>query len=1556
MTTLILSSIGSTVGSTLGPLGAMAGSYLGTSIGSYFDRKIFDLNKTQKISGYRLDDLAIQTSTYGKTIPIIFGSMRVSGNIIWSMPIKEVISTELISQSYGKGFSQPKATVENTQYNYFINVAIGICEGVIDDIERIWADNKILDKTKLNFRLYRGTEDQMPDSLIQSVEGIENTPGYRGLAYIVIEDFQINEFGNRVPNFTFEVKRNLIDEDSVESKITGVNIIPGSGEFVYDTITQYKSNIAQFGKFQIIDQKKERINNNTESSDADAIVALNQMQKTLPNLKYVSVVVSWFANSLDLKNCQIYPAVEGHEYTTSPDEWRVKNLTRSQAKIVTKDANGNPIYGGTVSDQSLIRYLQKLKSSGYKVILYPMLFLDLKDKPWRGKIKGSDGDVEKFFGSSGKVLFSDENNNTNPVILEPVPDKVRGSTENNPQLLNINNTLSTNVTQDILRSSPPQNVILAQAGIQEELENKNNVIPEYSRGIQKQEDSVGNSNNINNDKDGSPITNRYATEDDNLEDKYVTEDDSSTKRNTNTNSKATTTNTFSYFEFITHYATITKDYIDGIIIGSELKGITLISNATKIYPAIDKLIELSNIVRQIIEPKNIQTNAQTRNKIITYAADWSEYHSVNGEYNLDKLWASEDINVVGIDAYFPLTDIKSYSYTPKLNEIVNGWTSGEGYDYFYENGNRDKKIYYNSPEFAWKNIQYWWENEHINSTDKVKSLWKSRMKKIWFTEYGFPSIHAATNMPNVFYNPESSDGGLPVNSNGGINFDLQRVAIEATIQKWRGSRMVENMMLWCYDARPYPQFPQDRNIWADGNLWTYGHWVNGKLGRCLLAKILSDLFYRVVKVNGELGRRNNQIIQSSKVLPSLASATREGDLPSIISDELSKDSFPIERVNAGNDIIKDNNTGSPEWLASNASEDDNIFEAHGNIINKALKQQLHFLYANLNTENIFQSVDGFIINNNITILDAFKILQQCYFFDVKENEYSVTFIPRGNSEILEIPYKHITLNKTQTQISISKNDQLSLPTSVNLNFISKLDDYEVRNVNVSNDHYGIKMMQRLQTTNHNNLGIDVPIVMNPDYGHCVAQVILSSAHYQREQYEFSLPLWYSHLEPGDVIKLEIQPNIHRTIRILNIIHSTYIKIQGIIDDQTLYYFRQGDSLLISQSNQKPQKISETIFVYGVIPPLNNEMNGSIIFACSGAENNWKGATILQTNSSGKLEPVVSIGQRGNFGVLLNEGIVFKDDGEKNTNNINNTTELSSSDVLLVNHSGDPLCEKNNCGFPDYTENDNININAQKIISSNPLFPIASYHIPDTKNTLYIFMTSGQLESIQDQEFYGNANTALLGKEMIQFKNAELIGNNIYKLTCLRRGLFGTEYYINNHTEKENFILIDDKIGKIELKENDAGVSKKFKIISFGDSIKNYTEQIVNCDIFSYLYNYSICNLKASISDGQPVGTKFLNLSWNKRTRTNGEWLNFRDIIDYEKDEIYEIKIINSDSNQILETKILNKPEYQHKITVKNLFILIYKISSTFGKTYGVKYKIDGNNGNILSDEVISNLF
>jgi len=114
------------------------------------------------------------------------------------------------------------------------------------------------------------------------------------------------------------------------------------------------------------------------------VLSSDQLKEGLPNVEWVSVVVNWFASSLNIKNCKIYPAVEFQDDSAVvPDDWQVGSVIRNNAQLISKDADGNPRYGGTVSDSALIRYIENLHSGGYKVMLYPMPLLDTRNKEWR---------------------------------------------------------------------------------------------------------------------------------------------------------------------------------------------------------------------------------------------------------------------------------------------------------------------------------------------------------------------------------------------------------------------------------------------------------------------------------------------------------------------------------------------------------------------------------------------------------------------------------------------------------------------------------------------------------------------------------------------------------------------------------------------------------------------------------------------------------------------------------------------------------------------------------------------------------------------------------------------------------------------------------------------------------------------------------------------------------------------------------------------------------------------------------------------------------------------
>lgn len=213
MARLAVSVAGAAIGGFLGgPTGAQWGFLAGSLLGAYaFPDKLPD------VVGPRLGDKTVSSSAYGAPIAIGFGTIRESGNVIWSSGIVETRHSSSVSGGKGGmgGGSQKSIT-----YTYSCSFAIAFGEGVAEDVIRIWADSKLifdktgtgqLAKTDVAFRFYSGSETQLPDSIIEAHEGAENTPAFRGLCYIVFDDLQLADFGNRIPNITAEITYNKQD-------------------------------------------------------------------------------------------------------------------------------------------------------------------------------------------------------------------------------------------------------------------------------------------------------------------------------------------------------------------------------------------------------------------------------------------------------------------------------------------------------------------------------------------------------------------------------------------------------------------------------------------------------------------------------------------------------------------------------------------------------------------------------------------------------------------------------------------------------------------------------------------------------------------------------------------------------------------------------------------------------------------------------------------------------------------------------------------------------------------------------------------------------------------------------------------------------------------------------------------------------------------------------------------------------------------------------------------------------------------------------------------------
>ena len=428
MATILLSAAGAALGSgiggsILGLSGAVIGRAVGATIGRSLDQRILGTG-SEAVEVGKIDRFRVSGVGYGTPVQEVWGRMRVAGEIIWASRFQEK------RQQSGGGKGTPRTTT--TTFTYSVSLAIALCRGEALRVGRIWADGVEISANSIDLRFYSGSEDQLPDPKIEAVEGVGIAPAYRGISYVVIENLDLSRFGNRVPQFSFEVLRRANVADSIESRdlvdvIKAVALIPGSGEYALAT-TPVHFNL---GLGQNISANVHSVLGETDFSSS-----LKQLNEELPNCESVSLVVCWFGNDLRCSLCQIQPKVEQHSNEGVEMQWIVSGIARTSAAIVPA-SGGKSVYGGTPSDRSVIEAIQAIRATGKEVMFYPFILMDQLDAnglpdpwsdaqdqpilPWRGRISlsrapglsasvdqttAAELEVETFLGSASSSDFS----------------------------------------------------------------------------------------------------------------------------------------------------------------------------------------------------------------------------------------------------------------------------------------------------------------------------------------------------------------------------------------------------------------------------------------------------------------------------------------------------------------------------------------------------------------------------------------------------------------------------------------------------------------------------------------------------------------------------------------------------------------------------------------------------------------------------------------------------------------------------------------------------------------------------------------------------------------------------------------------------------------------------------------------------------------------------------------------------------------------------------------------------------------------------------------------
>lgn len=172
-------------------------------------------------TGPLISTLRIQTSAYGRAIPVLFGTTRISGNLIDYDDFTAIPHTSSQPSGGGGKGGDGARTPTNTTFTYTAMVLLGLCHGPIGAIGTVWRDKDQNDDLSVFFTdLFTGSAVQTPWGFLTT-----NHPGkalsYRNLAYVAHAAMDLGDNAG-LGNFSFEVTRLPVDYGRPDAAVKDV--------------------------------------------------------------------------------------------------------------------------------------------------------------------------------------------------------------------------------------------------------------------------------------------------------------------------------------------------------------------------------------------------------------------------------------------------------------------------------------------------------------------------------------------------------------------------------------------------------------------------------------------------------------------------------------------------------------------------------------------------------------------------------------------------------------------------------------------------------------------------------------------------------------------------------------------------------------------------------------------------------------------------------------------------------------------------------------------------------------------------------------------------------------------------------------------------------------------------------------------------------------------------------------------------------------------------------------------------------------------------------------
>ena len=327
MATLALAAAGAAVGGALLPAGVsiLGATLTGAAIGAQVGALAGSVHRPGAVRRVRPvataarpapAELRVTASSEGADIPRLYGRARLGGQVIWATNFEEeVYAHRQRRRRQGRPRRRRRPPRSSTATS---PISPSRSRRRDHRLGRVWADGEEIDLSTVTYRLHPGSDDKPPDSLIEAKEGAGNAPAYRGIAYVVFERLALADFGNRLPQLSFEVHRAV---DTFEQQRARRHPDP----------RRRRVHLPRHVPSPQGRRRHQHPGERAHPPGRHRLVRRRSIssQATLPNVGAVSLFVGWFGTDLRAGNCEIRPGVDTADKVTAPLTWRVAGLTRA---------------------------------------------------------------------------------------------------------------------------------------------------------------------------------------------------------------------------------------------------------------------------------------------------------------------------------------------------------------------------------------------------------------------------------------------------------------------------------------------------------------------------------------------------------------------------------------------------------------------------------------------------------------------------------------------------------------------------------------------------------------------------------------------------------------------------------------------------------------------------------------------------------------------------------------------------------------------------------------------------------------------------------------------------------------------------------------------------------------------------------------------------------------------------------------------------------------------------------------------------------------------------